>query len=75
MRAYLTRMKRPEVQQLYKRRCEVAEFPHLWAKGVKGWRRFSVRGLVKAGMEALWVALAYNVVQWMRVRSEQALAA
>ena len=75
MRAYLARMKRPEVRQLYKRRCEVAEFPHLWAKGVKGWRRFSVRGLVKAGMEALWVALAYNVVQWMRVRSEQRLAA
>jgi transposase len=67
MREYLGRMKRPEVKQLYKKRCEIAEFPHLWAKAVKGWRRFSVRGVVKAGMEAIWVALAYNVTQWIRV--------
>ena len=42
----------------------------MWAKAVKGWRRFSVRGLVKAGGEALWVALAFNTAQWMRLRSE-----
>lgn len=72
MKQYLARMKRPEVKQLYRKRSEIAEFPHLWAKAVKGWRRFSVRGVVKAGMEAIWVALAYNMSQWIRVRPEAA---
>jgi transposase len=69
MRQYLARMKKPATQALYKKRSEIAEFPHLWAKGVKKWRRFSVRGLVKTGMEVLWVALAYNVTQWIRIRT------
>jgi len=68
MRKYLARMKKPAVKKLYEKRSEVAEFPHLWAKAVKQWRRFSVRGTVKAGMEAMWVALAYNFTQWQRVR-------
>lgn len=68
MLAYLARMKRKAVKKLYQKRCEVAEFPHLWLKGVQKLRQFSVRGLVKAGTEALWMALAYNVTQWMRVR-------
>lgn len=68
MRQYLARMNKPSTQALYKKRSEIAEFPHLWTKGVKKWRRFSVRGLVKAGMEALWVAFAYNVTQWIRTR-------
>jgi hypothetical protein len=75
MKQYQARMKRPEVKQLYRKRSEIAEFPHLWAKAVKGWRRFSVRGVVKAGMEATWVALAYNVTQWMRLRQAEAAAA
>jgi hypothetical protein len=75
MKQYLARMKRPEVRQLYRKRSEIAEFPHMWAKAVKGWRRFSVRGVAKAGMEAIWVALAYNVAQWMRVRQAEPVAA
>lgn len=75
MKQYQRRMKRPEVKQLYAKRSEIAEFPHMWAKAVKGWRRFAVRGVVKAGMEAMWVALAYNVTQWMRLRPSQAAAA
>jgi hypothetical protein len=75
MKQYLARMERPEIQELYKKRSEIAEYPHMWAKGVKKWRRFSVRGVVKAGMEAVWVALAYNVTQWIRIRSTQAMAA
>ncbi|MGC4054226.1 MAG: IS1182 family transposase [Paludibaculum sp.] len=70
MKRYLSRMKQPEIKKLYKKRSEIAEYPHMWAKAVKGWRRFSVRGVMKAGMEALWVALAYNVTQWTRVRPE-----
>lgn len=75
MKQYLARMKRRHIRKLYRRRSEIAEFPFLWAKAVKKWRRFSVRGIVKAGMEALWVALAYNISQWMRVRRTVAIAA
>lgn len=74
MRQYLARMNRPEIKRLYKKRSEIAEYPHLWAKAMKGWRRFSVRGAVRAGMEALWVALAYNVTQWLRVKPQTAAA-
>jgi len=75
MKRYLARMQRPAVRQLYRRRSEIAEFPHLWAKGVKNWRRFSVRGLLKAGLEALWVALSYNMAQWIRLRQVAPAAA
>lgn len=68
MSDYLARMKRRAVKRLYRKRCEIAEFPHLWIKGVQRLRQFSVRGLVKAGTEALWMALAYNVKQWIRIR-------
>jgi hypothetical protein len=67
MKRYLARMKKKETKELYKKRCEVAEYPHLWMKALRGIRRFSVRGLVKAEMEAMWMALAYNVTQWVRV--------
>lgn len=75
MRKYRRRMKQPEVKELYKQRSEIAEFPHLWTKAVKGWRRFSVRGVVKAGMEAMWVAVAYNATQWIRLQPGLAAAA
>lgn len=68
MRTYLERMQWPQTQNLYKKRSEFAEFPHMWMKAVARFRRFSVRGVVKAGIEALWVALAYNISQWMRLR-------
>lgn len=75
MKEYQRRMKQREVKELYGRRSEIAEFPHMWAKAVKGWRRFSVRGVAKAGMEAIWVALAYNVTQWARLQPGLAVAA
>jgi hypothetical protein len=30
---------------------------------------------LKAGMEVVWVALAYNVAQWMRIQPALAVAA
>jgi len=75
MRQYLKRMQRRATKKLYQRRAEIAEFPHLWTKGVQQLRRFSVRGVLKAGMEALWMALAYNVAQWMRIQKTAAQAA
>ena len=74
MKQYLARMKKKETREIYKRRCEVAEYPHLWIKELRGMRRFRVRGMVKAGMEAMWMALSYNVTQWMRVRQQAAAA-
>ena len=74
MREYLARMKRSAMKKLYKKRAEIAEFPHMWIKGVQNLRQFSVRGIVKAGTEALWMALAYNVTQWIRLRPAVATA-
>jgi hypothetical protein len=34
-----------------------------------------VRGLEKAGIEASWVSLTYNVARWIRVRSAVAIIA
>jgi transposase len=67
MQAYLERMQQPETQTLYKRRKEVGEFPQLWMKGIWGWRRFLVRGLVRVGREVVWRALTYNIQQWIRI--------
>lgn len=67
MESFQRRMETVEAQQIYSRRSEVAEFPHMWWKGTWKWRRFTVRGLAKAGKEALWLAIAYNVQQWIRL--------
>ena len=67
MQAFVERVERAENQQLYKKRSAVAETPHMRWKGNWHWRRFSVRGLQKAAMEALWLAMAYNTQVWSRV--------
>ncbi len=67
MRAFAECMERSENRQLYKKRSAVAETPHMHWKGNWRWRRFSVRGLQKAAMEALWLAMAYNTQVWSRV--------
>jgi transposase len=67
MQRFQRRMETTEARQLYRRRSEVAEFPHMWWKGTWKWRRFSVRGMAKAAKEALWLAIAYNVQQWIRL--------
>jgi transposase len=67
MLQYLERMKRDEIQELYKQRKKVAEFPHLWMKAMRRWDRFQVRGKAKAAKEAIWRAVAYNIEQWTRV--------
>lgn len=50
------------------RRSVVAETPHMRIKENWGWRRFSVRGLAKSAKEAIWVAIAYNIHVWTRLR-------
>ena len=59
---------------IYKTRAQVAETPNLWIKEKFKLRRFSVRGLAKVGMEALWACLTYNIRVWMRLRWRQPAA-
>ena len=66
-------MQTPEGKAVYKQRSQIAEFPFAWIKEKLGLRRFHVRGLDKAGTEALWVCLTFNIQAWMRFRSRAAL--
>jgi transposase len=61
------KMKTPEAQKIYRQRGEVAEFPNAWIKDKIGLRKFHVRGLAKAAMEALWACLTYNIQIWIRL--------
>jgi len=61
-------MQTDEARAIYKLRGQYAEFPNAWIKAKLGLRQFHVRGLLKAGMELLWVALTYNIQQWVRRR-------
>ncbi len=67
MQAYLARMAGEEGQQVYKQRSRYGEFAQLQIKGVLRLRRFHVRGLKKVKQEGKLWALAYNVLQWIRL--------
>lgn len=66
--AFKTKMKTAEGKAVYKQRSQIAEFPFAWIKEKLGLRRFHVRGLTKAGTEALWVCLTFNIQAWIRLR-------
>lgn len=65
--AFRQKMKSEEARQIYKKRGPVAEFPNAWIKEKLRVRKFRLRGLVKAGTEAMWACLTYNVMQWIRL--------
>lgn len=65
--AFHHRMQQPEYTVRYKRRGEIAEFPHAWWKDKFRLRKFHVRGLTKVRLEMKWAALAYNIQQWIRL--------
>jgi len=65
--AFRAKMETEEAKRLYRKRGAVAEFPNLCIKQRFGLRQFSVRGLQKVGVEALWVCLTFNVQQWIRL--------
>ena len=67
--AFKAKMETPEAKAVYKQRSQVAEFPFAWIKEKLGLRRFHVRGAIKAGIEALWVCLTFNIQAWLRLRS------
>jgi len=61
------KMQSPQAQEIYRQRGPIAEFPNLWIKSKIGLRRFSVRGIKKVTMEAIWACLTYNIQQWLRL--------
>lgn len=65
--AFIAKMETDEAKAIYRQRGEVAEFPNAWIKAKFGLRQFRLRGLVKAGLEALWACLTYNIKLWIRL--------
>ena len=65
--AFEAKMQTEQARQIYKERAGVAEFPNAWIKDKFGLRQFRLRGVVKVGVEALWVCLTYNICQWIRL--------
>lgn len=65
--AFRAKMETPEAKAVYKKRGQVAEFPHACIKERFALRQFSVRGLPNVKIEAWWVALAFNIQQWIRL--------
>jgi len=65
--AFRKKMELPESRAIYRQRGEVAEFPNAWIKEKLQLRKFSVRGMAKAGSELLWACLTYNIQQWVRL--------
>jgi transposase len=62
------KMQTEEAREVYRQRAQVAETPNLWIKEKFKLRKFSVRGLRKVGMEALWACITYNIRLWIRLR-------
>jgi hypothetical protein len=58
--AWRQRMGTVAARDRYRRRAPVAEGVHAQQSN-RGWKRFRLRGLVKAQVEALWQALAHNL--------------
>jgi hypothetical protein len=72
--AWRARMGTAEAQALYRQRCGPAERVHAWMEQ-RQWRRFRLRGLVKARVEGLWQALAHNVSRLLALQRSAAGAA
>ena len=58
--AWRQRMGTAAARERYRRRAPVAEGVHA-RQSNRGWKRFGLRGLVKAQVEALWQALVHNL--------------
>jgi transposase len=68
VKAFISKMETSEAKKIYARRGSVAEFVNAWIKEKLGLRQFRLRGLAKVKTECLWVALTYNIQQWVRLR-------
>lgn len=65
--SHKAKMQTAKAQEIYKQRAQTAEFPIAWLKEKIGLRRFRVRGLLKAELEALWACATHNLQQWIRL--------
>ncbi len=72
--AFKAKMETEAAQQIYKQRSQIAEFPHAWVKERCGLRQFRCRGKQKAGMEAKWACLTYNIIRLFSIRCKIANA-
>jgi hypothetical protein len=66
--SFKEKMSTEEAKQIYSQRSEVSEFPNMWFKSKSKIRQLYLRGLAKVGLEVKWVALAYNIHHWLRLR-------
>jgi transposase len=66
--SFKKKMSTDEAKQIYRQRSEVSEFPNLWFKSKNKIRQLYLRGLAKVALEMKWVALAYNIHHWFRLR-------
>jgi transposase len=66
------RMGTPEAKAIYRRRSQIAEFPHAWLKSKLNFVRFRSRGLIKATAEAFWVCLTHNLQRYFGLQRLQA---
>jgi hypothetical protein len=62
------RMGTAAAQQVYHGRCGPAERVHAWMVQ-RDWRRFRLRGLAKAKVEALWQALTHNLKRLLALQA------
>jgi IS5 family transposase len=60
-------MDEPEAQAIYRRRRRI-ELVNAHLKN-RGFDRLNLRGVVKAGIVALWHALAHNILAIARLRT------
>ena len=67
---FKAKMETEQARQIYRKRSQIAEFPHAWLKTRGGLRQFRCRGRYKVRLEALWAGLSYNLSRWFAIRRE-----
>ena len=75
MLAFRAKMATEEAQARYRRRAQIAEFPHAWIKAKIGLRQFHVRGLTKVKAELMWASFTFNLQTWIRLLKRKSLEA
>jgi hypothetical protein len=69
--ALAERMRSPEAQRLYKKRCQSVELGFADQKEHRGLRRFGGRGRARARVEVGLVVLAHNALAALALRDEK----
>jgi transposase len=69
------KMETEAAKEIYRQRSQIAEFPFAWFKSFFGLRRFHVRGRTKAGTEALWASLTYNLMRYFELQKPKMIPA